>query len=217
MRTRAPEAAPFAVPSPTRLTRVRVLDEPTRYRPLQSFSCGDEATSEWVVEPEAPRARPKTQPVIEVNEIVGRISSGQADSQTVMILEGPIGLVGVGGVRRHPYKGAYPIAAEAYINVLGRDHRYADFQPEAGVTSGYVVLRGALEQIWTAWGDMPAVWALVWSDNGPSQRLFDELGFEYFMPEAPGCQTIRFRPAGLPVPQGELRLENARHDPPHLS
>jgi hypothetical protein len=121
-------------------------------------------------------------------------------------------LVGFCSIRRHPYRGAYPIKAEWYINVLARDEAFTGLRPEPGLTSGFILLRGAREQV-AVWGG-GSIWALVWEDNGPSRTVFAAHGFETFAPEGPACQTIQLLRPGLPLPRGAILLKNARATPP---
>jgi hypothetical protein len=124
-------------------------------------------------------------------------------------------LVGFVGIRCHPYRGPYPLVpVRYYINVLARSEAFTGFRPEQGLSSGFVLLRAALEQV-AAWDDgPPAVWGLVWEDNVPSRKLFAAHGFQTYAPEGPACQTIQLRPAGLEIPRGALVPENLHSSPP---
>jgi hypothetical protein len=214
----APKARASTLVAPLPLHRtlqVGVLDNPAGRVEFRDFRCGDDSMRFWVGK--GCKLRPKQQPVIEVHGIVKRLYLGRADPQVVIALEESGQLIGLCGVRRHLYQGTYPIAAEYYINVIGRNQGYTGFHPEADMTAGYVLLRAALEQIeiWSV-GAMPFVWALVWLDNEPSNTIFAAHGFETFFPEDPGGQSIRLRPA-LEIPRGSLMLQNPRQHPSALS
>jgi hypothetical protein len=207
---------------PVESFRLRVLDSPTGRRDFLEFRCGDDSLRFWVgkrIDRRRAVLRPKQQAVIELHDIARRLARGRADPQVVIGLENLTleKLVGFCGIRTHTYTGAYraTVRATYYINVLGRAEAFKRLCPEPGVTSGFVLVRGALEQI-AVWGEgtTPAVWALVWEDNDQSLPLFTGNGFATFAPEEPGCQTVQYRRAGLEVPAGALVLENPPRPPP---
>jgi len=154
------------------------------FQPFETFCCGDPAEDDGDI----------AKAIEEVHDIVARLHSGDAVTQTVVILEeegGKLGsgkLVGLCGVRRlklfETLAGPQAVAAlppGGYINVIGTDQRYRGYKVKKGGTSpGRHLLGRALKQINKEWGggQMPYVWAAVRQGNQPSVDIFKARGFK---------------------------------------
>ena len=187
-------AHPRVLATPVRAF-VIINEDAAGFPGLRGFSCGDPAAQ---VNADIARA------VREINEIAGRLFSGKALEQRVILLEENAGgapgegeLVGFCGVRHLP---VYGQQNGGYINALGTRDRYRGYRVKKNKPSspGSRLIAEALAQIKVEFGGgpMPYVWAAVKEGNRPSVELFRRHNFIRPPLQYPGGTMIRQGEAG---------------------
>jgi ribosomal protein S18 acetylase RimI-like enzyme len=183
--------------------RIHVLpsDQLAGFEPLLRFVCGERGKA-----------------TEEVHTIVGRLHSGEAVPQTVLLLEERAGdlpghgaLVGVCGLRQlklfDQIEGLAEMPVGGHINVIATDRRYRGVRVEpGGQRAGHYLMSAALAQVRAEFGGgpMPYVWAKVLLGNRASNELFLTHGFE--RPFPPPMREVVLRPGE----RGNLVLQRSR-------